>query len=176
MMLQQLFKLPKLYSSFSQWKATVHSVSNKKLFKPALFKFFFSSFSFIFTIFFSLSSFFFFFFSFLCAPLFSVLHFLQLIPILSGLWVADLVWFVEHLRHQDQSLLERKGQKHKLEQEIEEEREISIPLGDARKALLSKVGAQVTILNSTFSWKEADRAATKHATHVLVELAKNSIN
>jgi hypothetical protein len=95
---------------------------------------------------------------------------------LFGLWVADLVWFVEHLRHQDQSLPERKGQKHKLEQEIEEEREISVPLGDARKALLSKVGAQVTILNSTFSWKEADRTAAKCATHVLVELAKNSIN
>jgi flavin-binding protein dodecin len=80
---------------------------------------------------------------------------------------------MEHLRHQDQSLPERKGQKRKLEQEIEEEREISVPSGDARKALLSEVGAQVTILNSTFSWKEADRAAAKRATHVLAELAKN---
>jgi hypothetical protein len=79
------------------------------------------------------------------------------------------------LRHQDQSLPERR-QKRKLEQEIEEEREISVPSGDARKALLSEVGAQVTILNSTFSWKEADRAAAKRATHVLAELAKNGIN
>ena len=83
---------------------------------------------------------------------------------------------MEHLRHQDQSLPERKGQKRKLEQEIEEEREISVPSGDARKALLSEVGAQVTILNSTFSWKEADRASAKRATHVLAELAKNGIN
>ena len=83
---------------------------------------------------------------------------------------------MEHLRHQDQSLPERKGQKRKLEQEIEEEREISVPSGDARKALLSEVGAQVTILNSTFSWKEADRVTTKCGTHVLAELAKNGIN
>uniref|UniRef100_A0A2N9EC10 Uncharacterized protein n=1 Tax=Fagus sylvatica TaxID=28930 RepID=A0A2N9EC10_FAGSY len=54
------------------------------------------------------------------------------------------------------------GQKRKLEQEIEEEREISIPSEDAKKALLSEVGA--------------DRAATKRATHVLAELAKNGIN
>uniref|UniRef100_A0A2N9F6B7 Uncharacterized protein n=1 Tax=Fagus sylvatica TaxID=28930 RepID=A0A2N9F6B7_FAGSY len=89
----------------------------------------------------------------------------------SGLGVPISVWFVgcRSLRHQDQSLPERKGQ-------IEEEREISAPSGDARKALLSEVGAQVTILNSTFSWKEADRAAAKRATHILAELAKNIVN
>ncbi|KAG2727486.1 hypothetical protein I3760_01G159600 [Carya illinoinensis] len=80
---------------------------------------------------------------------------------------------MEHQRRQDQSLPERKGQKRKLEEQIEEEREISVPSGDARKALLSEVGAQVDILNSTFSWKESDRAAAKRATHILAELAKN---
>ncbi|KAJ4833769.1 hypothetical protein Tsubulata_012646 [Turnera subulata] len=87
-------------------------------------------------------------------------------------------------RRQDQSQPERKGQKRKLEEEIEEEQqEISAvtaaaaaaaaPFGDARQAILTEVGAQVNILNSTFSWLEADRAAAKRATHVLAELAKN---
>ncbi|XP_041024401.1 ARM REPEAT PROTEIN INTERACTING WITH ABF2-like [Juglans microcarpa x Juglans regia] len=80
---------------------------------------------------------------------------------------------MEHQRRQDQSLPERKGQKRKLEEQIEEEREISVPSGDARKALLSEVGAQVDILNSTFTWKESDRSAAKRATHILAELAKN---
>ncbi|OAY55802.1 ARM REPEAT PROTEIN INTERACTING WITH ABF2 [Manihot esculenta] len=77
---------------------------------------------------------------------------------------------------QDQGLPERKGQKRKLEEEIEEEqREISpaATFGDARQALLHEVAAQVNILNSTFSWNEADRAAVKRATHVLAEFAKN---
>ncbi|XP_038906693.1 ARM REPEAT PROTEIN INTERACTING WITH ABF2 [Benincasa hispida] len=73
----------------------------------------------------------------------------------------------------DQSLPERKGHKRKLEEEFEEEREISVPTGDAKQALLTEVSDQVEILNSTFSWKEADRAAAKRATHVLAELAKN---
>ncbi|KAJ4955125.1 hypothetical protein NE237_011908 [Protea cynaroides] len=77
-------------------------------------------------------------------------------------------------RQEQQSCPERKGQKRKLEEEFEEEREISLlPSPDAHKALVSEVSAQVLILNSTFSWKEADRAAAKRATHVLAELAKN---
>ncbi|KAI4345603.1 hypothetical protein L6164_012709 [Bauhinia variegata] len=78
-------------------------------------------------------------------------------------------------RRQDQCVPERKGQKRKLEEEYEEEREISAapPTGDAREALLADVSAQVDVLDSTFSWKEADRAAAKRATHVLAELAKN---
>lgn len=83
---------------------------------------------------------------------------------------------MELQRRQDQSLpAERKGQKRKLEEEIEEEREISAPSGEARQALLSEVSAQVVILNSTFSWNEADRAEAKRATHVLAELAKNGM-
>ncbi|KAG6726703.1 hypothetical protein I3842_02G093700 [Carya illinoinensis] len=80
---------------------------------------------------------------------------------------------MEHQRRLDQSLPERKGQKRKLEEEVEEGREVSVPSGEARRALLSEVAAQLTILNSTFSWKEADRAAAKRATHILAELAKN---
>ena len=38
---------------------------------------------------------------------------------------------------------------------------------------MSEVSAQVNVLNTTFSWLEADRAAAKRATHVLAELAKN---
>ncbi|KAB1214217.1 hypothetical protein CJ030_MR5G023130 [Morella rubra] len=80
---------------------------------------------------------------------------------------------MEHQSRQDQSPPERKGQKRKLEEEIEEEREISVPSEEARQALLSEVGKQVNILDLTFSWKEADRAAAKRATHILAELAKN---
>ncbi|KAL5785491.1 hypothetical protein ACOSQ2_007883 [Xanthoceras sorbifolium] len=88
-------------------------------------------------------------------------------------------------RRQDQSGPERKGQKRKLEEEIvigddqqQQQLEISSSLSsvhasDARQALLCEVSAQVNILNTTFSWFEADRAAAKRATHVLAELAKN---
>lgn len=82
---------------------------------------------------------------------------------------------MEHQSRQDQSPPERKGQKRKLEEEIEEEREISVPSEEARQALLSEVGKQVNILDLTFSWKEADRAAAKRATHILAELAKNGM-
>lgn len=75
----------------------------------------------------------------------------------------------------DQNLPERKGHKRKLEEEFEEEREISVPTGDAKQALLTDVTSQVEILISTFSWKESDRASAKRATHVLAELAKNGI-
>ncbi|KAJ6721570.1 ARM REPEAT PROTEIN INTERACTING WITH ABF2 [Salix viminalis] len=88
---------------------------------------------------------------------------------------------MELKKHKDQRLPERKGQKRKLEEEIEEEqREISAveeaaaaPYGEARKVILNEVYAQVDILNSTFSWNEAHRATAKRATHVLAELAKN---
>ncbi|XP_057959324.1 ARM REPEAT PROTEIN INTERACTING WITH ABF2 isoform X1 [Malania oleifera] len=72
-----------------------------------------------------------------------------------------------------ESLPERKGQKRKLEEEIETDREKSLPAGDAHQALLCEIRAQVKVLNTSFSWKEADRAAAKRATHVLAELAKN---
>ncbi|KAK4767277.1 hypothetical protein SAY87_023675 [Trapa incisa] len=82
---------------------------------------------------------------------------------------------MESHRQDLQDLPEKKGQKRKLEEELDEEdgdaiqdKEISVP-----SALLSEVKAQVTILNSAFSWSEADRAAAKRATHVLSELAKN---
>ncbi|CAK7327003.1 unnamed protein product [Dovyalis caffra] len=88
---------------------------------------------------------------------------------------------MELKKHQDQRLPERKGQKRKLEEEIEEEqREISAveaaaaaPYGEARKVILNEVYTQVNILNSTFSWHEAHRANAKRATHILAELAKN---
>ncbi|KAM7488628.1 hypothetical protein LguiB_026112 [Lonicera macranthoides] len=72
---------------------------------------------------------------------------------------------------------ERKGQKRKLDEDFDDdEREISIPSassGEYLEALSCEVGVQVSILNTNFSWKEADRAAAKRATHVLAELAKN---
>ncbi|KAL9364398.1 hypothetical protein Peur_042271 [Populus x canadensis] len=89
---------------------------------------------------------------------------------------------MELKKHQDQRLPERKGQKRKLEEEIEEgKREISAaeaaaaaaPYGEARRVILNEVYAQVNILNSTFSWHETHRGAAKRATHILAELAKN---
>ncbi|KAK6913906.1 BTB/POZ domain [Dillenia turbinata] len=81
-------------------------------------------------------------------------------------------------QHHHHFLPERKGQKRKLEEEIDEERERIISLSssssdEARQVLLCEVGAQVSILNSTFSWSEGDRAAAKRATYILAELAKN---
>ncbi|TYI12056.1 hypothetical protein ES332_A09G249300v1 [Gossypium tomentosum] len=80
---------------------------------------------------------------------------------------------MELQRSEDQGLPERKGQKRKLEEEIQEDREISLPTGAARRALLAEVTAQVTALESAFTWRESDRSAAKRATHVLAELAKN---
>ncbi|KAJ6351203.1 hypothetical protein OIU78_007186 [Salix suchowensis] len=88
---------------------------------------------------------------------------------------------MELKKPQDQRLPERKGQKRKLEEEIEEEqREISAveaatatPYGEARKVILNEVHTQVNILSSAFSWNETHRAAAKRATHILAELAKN---
>ena len=86
-----------------------------------------------------------------------------------------LVVLMELQDRSDQCFPERKGQKRKLEDEFEEEhRQISAaPTGDARDALLANVKEQVSILNSTFSWNESDRAAAKRATHALADLAKN---
>ncbi|XP_012481841.1 ARM REPEAT PROTEIN INTERACTING WITH ABF2 isoform X1 [Gossypium raimondii] len=81
---------------------------------------------------------------------------------------------MELQRCEEQGLQERKGQKRKLEEEIQEDRDATpLPTGDARRALLAEVTAQVKVLDSAFSWHESDRAAAKRATHVLAELAKN---
>ncbi|XP_039055904.1 ARM REPEAT PROTEIN INTERACTING WITH ABF2-like isoform X2 [Hibiscus syriacus] len=80
---------------------------------------------------------------------------------------------MELQRPEEQGLPERKGQKRKLEEEIQEGCEISLPTGDAHRALLAEVTAHVSVLDSAFSWRESDRAAAKRATHVLAELAKN---
>lgn len=78
-------------------------------------------------------------------------------------------------RHERENISGRKGQKRKLEEDLDDERPISFPSpgDDDRETLLCEVGAQVNVLNTTFSWTEADRAASKRATHVLAELAKN---
>jgi predicted ribosome-associated RNA-binding protein Tma20 len=78
-------------------------------------------------------------------------------------------------RREGRSFPERKGQKRKLEEGAAavEDREISAVSTDGGQALLSEVAAQVSVLNSAFSWQESDRAAAKRATQVLAELAKN---
>ncbi|KAL1203301.1 ARM REPEAT PROTEIN INTERACTING WITH ABF2 [Cardamine amara subsp. amara] len=79
-------------------------------------------------------------------------------------------------RRDGRSFPERKGQKRKLEEGAAavEDREISTVSTDGGHALLSDVAAQVSVLNSAFSWRESDRAAAKRATQVLAELAKNA--
>jgi len=75
---------------------------------------------------------------------------------------------------------EKKGQKRKLEQHEErfqQDTQISLPLtGDARDAVLSDVNQHVSILLSSFSSNEFDRASAKRATHALADLAKNGIH
>ncbi|PSR92708.1 ARM REPEAT PROTEIN INTERACTING WITH like [Actinidia chinensis var. chinensis] len=78
-----------------------------------------------------------------------------------------------HRRPDKENLPERKGQKRKLEEELDEDREISLPPSSSDQALLCEVCAQVNILTTAFSWNEPDRASAKRATHVLAELAKN---
>ncbi|KAL2324379.1 hypothetical protein Fmac_023437 [Flemingia macrophylla] len=82
---------------------------------------------------------------------------------------------MEFQRRQDQILSQRKGQKRKLDDEHHDERQISAapPTAHERAALLSDVSQQVNILESTFTWREADRSAAKRATHALADLAKN---
>lgn len=79
-------------------------------------------------------------------------------------------------RREGRSFPERKGQKRKLEEGAAaaasaEDREISTT--DGGDAILNEIAAQVSVLNSAFSWQESDRAAAKRATQVLSELAKN---
>ncbi|XP_027367888.1 ARM REPEAT PROTEIN INTERACTING WITH ABF2-like [Abrus precatorius] len=82
---------------------------------------------------------------------------------------------MELQRRQDQSLSQRKGQKRKLDEELHEERQIlaAPPTAGEREALLADVAEQVSVLESTYTWNEADRAAAKRATHALADLAKN---
>lgn len=82
---------------------------------------------------------------------------------------------MEFQRRQDQSLSERKGQKRKLDDELSDERQISPapPTAEERAALLAEIADQVSVLESTFTWNEADRVAAKRATHALADLAKN---
>ncbi|KAK3027242.1 hypothetical protein RJ639_041660 [Escallonia herrerae] len=87
-------------------------------------------------------------------------------------------------RHQDKvvNIPERKGKKQRLERGLNGDRDNSVSPppptttcsgDDGHRTLLGEVRAQVDVLSSTFSWLEADRAAAKHATHVLAQLAKN---
>uniref|UniRef100_A0A7N0SYL5 BTB domain-containing protein n=1 Tax=Kalanchoe fedtschenkoi TaxID=63787 RepID=A0A7N0SYL5_KALFE len=82
-------------------------------------------------------------------------------------------------RRQDQNLLQRKGQKRKLEDEYNAELEFpdDAPADDTPwQALLNAVDLQVGVLNTCCSWKESDRASAKRAAHVLAELAKSESN
>ncbi|XVF21773.1 hypothetical protein REPUB_Repub12eG0118900 [Reevesia pubescens] len=72
----------------------------------------------------------------------------------------------------------RRSLKRKLEQEFEEDKvdRCKIPVVETRlthQDLLRDVCFHVDLLNSTFSFSEADRAAAKRSTHLLSELAKN---
>lgn len=82
---------------------------------------------------------------------------------------------MEFQRRQGHCLYERKGQKRKLDEESQDEPQISAvpPTSDERAAVLTEVENQVNILESTFTWNESDRAAAKRATHALADLAKN---
>ncbi|KAK2980887.1 hypothetical protein RJ640_011361 [Escallonia rubra] len=84
-------------------------------------------------------------------------------------------------RHQDKvvNIPERKGKKQRLERGFDGDRDNSVSPpptcsgDDGHRTLLGEFRAQVDVLSSTFLWLEADRAAAKHATHVLAQLAKN---
>ncbi|URE42097.1 BTB/POZ domain [Musa troglodytarum] len=77
----------------------------------------------------------------------------------------------------------RKRQKRKLEEEDAASAVESEAGGEgggedicghrSRQALAREVRAQVQVLERTFSWRFADRAAAKRATHILAELAKD---
>ncbi|KAH0888503.1 hypothetical protein HID58_050932, partial [Brassica napus] len=80
-------------------------------------------------------------------------------------------------QRESRSFPERKGQKRKLEEgppAAAEDPQIS-PSTTTDAALLSEVAAQVSVLNSAFSWKESDRAAAKRAAQVLAEDLVNVI-
>lgn len=78
--------------------------------------------------------------------------------------------------------IEKKGQKRKLEEVIEEEEdelEIEEEQGTASltweriQVIEYEVTEQVSVLNSTFSWGVFDRAAAKRATSIIADLAKS---
>ncbi|XP_065035234.1 ARM REPEAT PROTEIN INTERACTING WITH ABF2-like isoform X2 [Musa acuminata AAA Group] len=82
-----------------------------------------------------------------------------------------------------QQLKRRKRQKRKLEEEDAASAAESEAGGEgggeeiycqrSRQALAREVRAKVQVLERTFSWRFADRAAAKRATHILAELAKD---
>ncbi|XP_059660501.1 ARM REPEAT PROTEIN INTERACTING WITH ABF2-like [Cornus florida] len=77
-------------------------------------------------------------------------------------------------RHEQQTTSMRKNLKRKLEQDFEEDRQIvSLSPLDAHQHLVREITTQLNVLDSIFSWIEADRASSKRAIHVLSELAKN---
>ncbi|CAL5427725.1 unnamed protein product [Camellia sinensis] len=68
----------------------------------------------------------------------------------------------------------RKNLKRKLDEDFERDRKIAtLSPHDANQDLILDVRTQLEILDSTFSSIDADRAAAKHAIHVLSEFAKN---
>lgn len=84
-----------------------------------------------------------------------------------------------------QQLKRRKRQKRKLEEEDAASAAESEAGGEgggeeicchrSRQALAREVRAKVQVLERTFSWRFADRAAAKRATHILAELAKDGL-
>ncbi|CAL9176315.1 unnamed protein product [Musa hybrid cultivar] len=84
---------------------------------------------------------------------------------------------------EQQQLKRRKRQKRKLEEEDAASAAESEAGGEgggeeicchrSRQALAREVRAKVQVLERTFSWRFADRAAAKRATHILAELAKD---
>ncbi|XP_065034862.1 ARM REPEAT PROTEIN INTERACTING WITH ABF2-like isoform X2 [Musa acuminata AAA Group] len=82
-----------------------------------------------------------------------------------------------------QQLKRRKRQRQKLEEEDAASAAESEAGGEgggeeicchrSRQALAREVRAKVQVLERTFSWRFADRAAAKRATHILAELAKD---
>ncbi|WOL06744.1 ARM REPEAT PROTEIN INTERACTING WITH ABF2 [Canna indica] len=93
-------------------------------------------------------------------------------------------------QQQHQQRQRRKGQKRKLEEDAATspataaEKETEAEEGGeggteeicshrSQQALAQEVKSQVEVLERAFSWRLVDRAAAKHATHVLAERAKN---
>lgn len=78
---------------------------------------------------------------------------------------------------------EGQGEEEEEEEEGEEEeedeemagQEREIRCGRSHQAIWREVRAQVEVLERSFSWRDADRAAAKTASHLLAELAKNGM-
>lgn len=64
----------------------------------------------------------------------------------------------------------RRSLKRKLEEDLEDDRDVFSLTCD--QDLLLEIGAQVQILDNSFSSIEADRASAKRAIHVISEFAK----